>query len=109
MVPASIYLALLAGKPGIHRWGTVMATDTAFAIGCLSLFGRRLPPSLRLFLLSLAIVDEVDAIVIVALGYGDSIAGSSLIAAAFGVAMVITTARMGIRSISLYWVLGLAV
>src|SRR5690606_18723035 len=69
LVPVSIYLALMAGEPGARGWGTVMATDTAFVVGCLALFGSRIPPSLRLFLLSLAIFDDVGAILVVALGY----------------------------------------
>ncbi|BBK39949.1 hypothetical protein STAQ_50270 [Allostella sp. ATCC 35155] len=73
LVPVSIYLSLLAGHPGMHGWGTVMATDTAFVIGCLALFGSRIPSSLRLFLLSLAIFDDVGAILVVAVGYGDAL------------------------------------
>ncbi|MDH3791962.1 MAG: Na+/H+ antiporter NhaA, partial [Rhodospirillales bacterium] len=73
LVPASLYLALMTGRPGIHGWGTVMATDTAFVIGCLALFGPRIPPTLRLFLLSLAIFDDVGAILVVAIGYGDAL------------------------------------
>lgn len=68
VVPVSLYLLLMSGQPGMHGWGTVMATDTAFVIGCLALFGSRIPPTLRLFLLSLAIFDDVGAILVVAFG-----------------------------------------
>ncbi|MHC4378942.1 MAG: Na+/H+ antiporter NhaA, partial [Planctomycetota bacterium] len=57
--PAALYLTLLIGREGAHGWGTVMATDTAFVIGCLALLGRRIPQSLRVFMLSLAIVDDI--------------------------------------------------
>ena len=72
VVPVLLYLALMTGQPGMHGWGTVMATDTAFVIGCLALFGSRIPPTLRLFLLSLAIFDDVGAILVVAFGYGEA-------------------------------------
>ncbi|HXH24403.1 MAG TPA: Na+/H+ antiporter NhaA, partial [Vicinamibacterales bacterium] len=55
LVPAAIYLMLQSGQSGAEGWGTVMATDTAFVIGCLALLGSRVPSSLRVFMLSLAI------------------------------------------------------
>jgi NhaA family Na+:H+ antiporter len=58
LVPAGVYLILQFEQPGESGWGAVMATDTAFVIGCLALLGRRIPQSLRVFMLSLAIVDE---------------------------------------------------
>ncbi|WP_299642388.1 Na+/H+ antiporter NhaA, partial [uncultured Ruegeria sp.] len=48
VVPVALYHLLMSGQPGAHGWGTVMATDTAFVIGCLALFGRRIPSTLRL-------------------------------------------------------------
>ena len=54
LVPAALYLMLQSGHPGAGAWGTVMATDTAFVIGCLALLGSRIPQSLRVFMLSLA-------------------------------------------------------
>ncbi len=59
VVPASLYYLVMNGQPGAHGWGTVMATDTAFVVGGLALLGNRVPASLRLFLLSLAIFDDV--------------------------------------------------
>jgi len=56
LVPALVYLIFQWGQSGQHGWGTVMATDTAFVIGCLALLGTRIPRSLRVFMLSLAIV-----------------------------------------------------
>jgi NhaA family Na+:H+ antiporter len=106
VVPVSLYLALMVGQPGAHGWGTVMATDTAFVIGCLALFGSRIPPSLRLFLLSLAIFDDVGAILIVAVGYGEALNWSALALAALGLAAVAGAARLGIRSVPIYFLLG---
>ena len=106
IVPVSLYLALMVGQLGAHGWGTVMATDTAFVMGCLALFGARIPPSLRLFLLSLAIFDDVGAILIVAVGYGDALNWAALAFAALGLAAVSGAARLGIRSVPIYFLLG---
>lgn len=109
IVPVSFYFALLSGQQGIHGWGTVMATDTAFVIGCLALFGPRIPPSLRLFLLSLAIFDDVGAILVVAAGYGSTMNWTALTLAAVGLAAVAGASHLGIRSIPIYVGLGGAV
>ena len=106
LVPAALYLALMYSRPGMHGWGTVMATDTAFVIGCLALFGSRIPLSLRLFLLSLAIFDDVGAILVVAIGYGDALNWGALALGLFGLAVVAGTARIGIRSVPAFFLLG---
>ena len=106
LVPAAFYLALMTGQPGMHGWGTVMATDTAFVIGCLALFGPRIPPTLRLFLLSLAIFDDVGAILVVAIGYGDALNWGALALGLLGLAVVAGTARIGIRSVTVFFLLG---
>lgn len=108
-VPAGFYLALMTGEPGMHGWGTVMATDTAFVIGALALFGRKIPHSLRVFLISLAIFDDIGAIMIVAISYGNSLNTSALILAALALGAVAVSARMGIRSLSIYALLGILV
>jgi NhaA family Na+:H+ antiporter len=110
LVPACLYLALMNGLPGMHGWGTVVATDTAFVIGCLALLGSRIPSSLRLFLLSLAIFDDVGAILIVAVvGYGDALNWAALALVALGLAAVAGAARIGIRSAPIYFLLGGAI
>jgi NhaA family Na+:H+ antiporter len=106
VVPVSIYLALMTGQPGMHGWGTVMATDTAFVIGCLALFGSRIPPNLRLFLLSLAIFDDVGAILVVAFGYGEAMNWTALGLGIAGLGVVAVVSRFGIRSIPVYFLLG---
>ncbi|TMV06571.1 Na+/H+ antiporter NhaA [Ruegeria sediminis] len=109
VVPVALYLTLMSGKPGMHGWGTVMATDTAFVIGCLALFGSRIPPTLRLFLLSLAIFDDVGAILVVALGYGKALTWSALGLGLLGIGIVAGASRLGIRSVPVYFFLGAAV
>jgi NhaA family Na+:H+ antiporter len=106
LVPVAIYLALMKGQAGMHGWGTVMATDTAFVIGCLALLGSRIPPTLRLFLLSLAIFDDVGAILVVAVGYGETLNWAALALAMLGLAVVAGSARLGIRSVPVYFLLG---
>ncbi len=106
IVPILIYLAFMRGQPGYYGWGTVMATDTAFVIGCLALFGSRIPSALRLFLLSLAIFDDVGAILVVAVGYGEALNWSALGLAVFGFGLILGLAFLGIRSIPVYFLLG---
>lgn len=105
-VPAALYLMLQWGGPGQHGWGTVMATDTAFVIGCLALLGSRVHPSLRVFMISLAIVDDIGAILVVAIGYSSHIAWSALAVAAIGVAVVRTMAVIGVRAVPIYFLMG---
>ena len=106
IVPAAIYLALQSGQPGQHGWGTVMATDTAFVIGCLALLGSRIPQSLRVFMLSLAIVDDIGAILVVAIGYSSHISWGALAAAMFGIVIVRAMAMLGFRGFPLYFLVG---
>ena len=106
IVPAGLYLLLVGGGPAASGWGTVMSTDTAFVLGCLAVLGRRIPESLRLFLLALAIFDDIGAILVVASGYGHSLNWIPLVLAGLGIAIVAGIARLGIRSIAIYFVIG---
>jgi NhaA family Na+:H+ antiporter len=106
LVPAALYLMLQSGQPGQHGWGTVMATDTAFVIGCLTLLGSRIPQGLRVFMLSLAIVDDLGAILVVAIGYSGHIDWGALALGALGVAIVRAMALVGVRSIAIYFLVG---
>ncbi|SEQ97611.1 sodium/proton antiporter, NhaA family [Solimonas aquatica] len=105
-VPALLYLALQWQQPGERAWGVVMATDTAFVIGCLALLGSRIPHSLRVFMLSLAIVDDVGAILVVAIGYSGPIVWSALGLAVLGFAGVRLMGRIGIRGFAQYFLIG---
>jgi hypothetical protein len=81
VVPALIYMAINAGGDGFSGWGVPMATDIAFAVGVLTLLGRSCPSSLKVLLLSIAIVDDIGAILVIAIFYTDRIALAWLIAA----------------------------
>ncbi|MFL5336854.1 MAG: Na+/H+ antiporter NhaA, partial [Geminicoccaceae bacterium] len=106
LVPAALYLALQLGQPGEHGWGAVMATDTAFVIGCLALLGRRAPQGLRVFLLSLAVVDDIGAILVVAFGYSGEIGWAALAAGGVGLGAVRGMALLGVRSLAVYVLAG---
>jgi NhaA family Na+:H+ antiporter len=109
LVPAGVYLALAGSSPGAHGWGTVMATDTAFMIGGLAVLGSRIPHSLRLFLLSLAIFDDVGAILVIALGYSSSPNWLAFGVAAGGLVVVAAIRRLGVRHLVVYFALGGAI
>lgn len=106
IVPAGFYYILQSGQPGENGWGTVMATDTAFVIGCLALLGKRISHSLRVFMLSLAIVDDIGAILVVAIGYGSHISWEMLGLALIGFAFVSAVSWLGLRNIAVYFLLG---
>ena len=106
IVPAALYLILQADAAGRAGWGTVMATDTAFVIGCLALLGGRVPQALGVFMLSLAIVDDIGAILVVAVGYSDAIAWLPVAIAVVCIAGVAGMARIGVRSVPAYVVAG---
>lgn len=82
VVPVLVFLAFNAGTDAVHGWGVVMSTDTAFLVGILALFGPRCPDRLRLFLLTLAIVDDIGAIAAMAVFYTDDVDLRALAAAA---------------------------
>jgi len=106
VVPAAVYLALQWGQAGAHGWGTVMATDTAFVIACLALLGSRIPQSLRVFMLFLAIVDDIGAILVVAVGYSGKLDFYMLALVACCVGLLRLAAMSGIRGLAFYAVAG---
>lgn len=86
-----------------------MATDIAFVVGCLAVLGKRVPQSLRIMLLSLAIADDIGAILVIALGYASGISLGWLGLCVMMIAVVSLFARLGVRSIAMYWLLGAGV
>ena len=105
-VPAALYLAINRETPGQVGWGIPMATDIAFALGVLSLLGRRVPPGLKVFLAAVAIVDDIGAVLMIALFYSGDIAFSWLAVAGgiFGVMLLLNAA--GARHPLLYALCG---
>lgn len=106
LVPALCYLALNLGGPGIKGWGVPMATDIAFALGVLALLETRIPSALRLFLLALAIVDDIGAIAVVAVFYTQHLAIEALAVALGLLGLIIAMQRVGVLSVNLYILVG---
>jgi NhaA family Na+:H+ antiporter len=102
VAPALIFLAWNLGGPGDKGWGIPMATDLAFALGVLTLLGPRVPPGLKLFLLTLAIVDDIGAIVVIAFFYSEGIEAVWLGGAAASLAVFFLMRAMGARNPLLY-------
>lgn len=106
MVPAIIYAALNLGSPGLHGWAIPTATDIAFAVGLLALLGRSIPSNVRIFLLALAIIDDIVAILIIALFYSEGLDPTGFMVAGVGVLMVLAFQQMGIGNAFIYVIPG---
>lgn len=109
ILPALLYVALAAGTGGeaARGWGIPMATDIAFSIGVVALLGSRVPVGAKLFLLALAIVDDIGAIAVIAIFYTEDLSFAWL-GGAIGALIVIWAARTaGVRSMSFYWPAGI--
>jgi NhaA family Na+:H+ antiporter len=106
-IPAVIYLAI-AGAEAPRGWGVPVATDIALAVGSLALLGNLVVPSLRTFLLGLAVIDDIGAILIIAFIYSSGIAISWLFAAAATVVFIAVVKKFGLRSTYIYVLLGIA-
>lgn len=103
IVPAIVYLAIAGGTPGlVNGWAIPAATDIAFAIGVLALLGSRAPASLKLFLTTVAIVDDMGAVAIIAIAYTASIKGAALLAAGVVLGGMFAMNRMGVRALAPY-------
>jgi len=108
LVPAAFYLILNANGSGEGGWGIPMATDIAFALGILALLGKRAPLPLKIFLTAVAIVDDIGAVLVIALFYTDKIVWASLGAAAIIFILLMILSRMGVRKPLPYALLGIA-
>ncbi len=107
VVPALIFVFFNAGKESIGGWGIPMATDIAFALGILSLLGDRVPISLKVFLTAVAIVDDIGAILVIAVFYTSSLNISALVLGLFVLACMFGLNRLGVRHSIPYLALGM--
>lgn len=103
VMPALIYLLVVRGVPEVRTgWGVPMATDIAFALGVLALLGKRVPPALRVLLLALAVIDDLGAIIVIALFYSKGIVLAGFGIAGAGLLLIVAMRSMGVRSRALY-------
>ncbi len=107
VAPAAIYLLINPSGPAASGWGIPMATDIAFALGILSLLGKRVPTCLKVFLTALAIADDLGAVLIIAVFYTSQIYWAFLLAAGVILALMIACNLLDVRQPLVYWVLGL--
>ena len=108
-VAVAIYLAFNAGRSSAHGWGIAMSTDTAFALGLLALVGPRFPDRLRAFMLTVVVVDDILALVVIALVYTDEVTVSALLVAAGLFGVVIVARALRVRVGLIYFALGAAI
>ena len=106
VVPAAIYAAVVGGGAGSSGWGIPMATDIAFAVGVLGLLGRRIPSPARLFLLTLAIVDDIGAILVIAIFYTEDLDLRALAIAVGLLLLMVGMRRLRIWAVWAYVVVG---
>lgn len=107
ILPGLIFLSLNAGGEGADGWAIPMATDIAFAVAVLALLGKRIPPGVRLLLLSIAIIDDVIAILIIALFYSKDISMIWILASVLSFLVVVAMQRGGVSRIWPYWLIGI--
>jgi Na+/H+ antiporter NhaA len=108
VVPVLIYLAFNAGRPSAHGWGTAMSTDTAFALGMLALVGPRFPDRLRSFMLTVVVVDDLVALLVIATVYTRRVSAGAFLAALACFAAVLVVRALRTRRGLVYAALGAA-
>jgi len=109
LVPAAIYAAFNTGRAGSAGWGVPMATDIAFAVGVLTLLGRRVTPASRVLLLALAVIDDIGAILVIAIFYSAGIDPEGLLLVAGGIAAISALKAIGVRMPTVYVLPGVLV
>ena len=110
VMPALIYAGInWADAVALKGWAIPAATDIAFALGVLTLLGRRVPPSLKVFLMAVAIIDDLGAILIIAFFYTDQLSVTMLVAAALGSVVLVMLNRAKVMAIGPYVVVGLLI
>jgi Na+/H+ antiporter NhaA len=109
VIPVGIYLAVNAGRGGIHGWGVAMSTDTALALGALSLLARQVPERVRVFLLTMFVVDDIVALIVIAVFYTEHVSRVPLVVAVLTFAVLLVVKRVGVDQPAVYALLGVTV
>ena len=107
IIPAILYISLNAGTPTAGGWGVPMATDIAFAMGVIILLGKRVPTTLKVFLVALAIVDDLGAVLVIAFFYTSKLSVTALGVGGLFLLGLIVANRLGVRTSPIYVLLGL--
>ncbi len=107
IVPAVIYLIFNYGKEGMPGWGIPMATDIAFVVGVMALLGPKFPLPLKIFVLALAIVDDIGAVLVIAFFYTKEISFNALFIALIALILLFVANRLNIRNLIVYTILGI--
>lgn len=108
LLPAGIFLLIAGSTPAANGWGIPMATDVAFALAVLASLRSRVPASLWAFLLGVAVIDDIGAIIVIAVAYSDGISGAWLAGAVAALIAFWLLIRLGVRWVPLYVALGIA-
>lgn len=106
VTPALIYATLNWGTENVRGWGIPMATDIAFALGALALLGSRIPTALKVFLTALAIVDDMGAVLVIAIFYTENLKSNFLIYSLLVWGLMLGANRLGVRSALAYFLMG---
>ena len=107
LFPAAIYALINSNSPTIHGWGIPMATDIAFALGVISLLGKRVPSSLKIFLAALAIADDLGAILVIAIFYTSELHWMQLLYSAGILILLIAMNKLGVKKLIYYIIPGI--
>jgi Na+/H+ antiporter NhaA len=109
LIPVLIYLAVNHGGPGAHGWGAAMSTDTALALGLLTLIGRNVPDRVRVFLLTVFVVDDLVALIVIAIAYSSNIRVMPLVTAVATFALFLLARVTQVRYAAVYVLLGIVI
>jgi Na+:H+ antiporter, NhaA family len=107
VAPALLYTIFNAGGEGVNGWGIPMATDIAFVVGIMALLGPRIPLSLKIFVLALAIADDIGAVLVIAIFYTAEVSITALIIAGIVVLILVVLNKLGTKSLIPYTILGI--
>jgi len=109
IIPVGIYLLINQGRLSVHGWGVAMSTDTALALGVLAVLGRDIPDRMRVFVLTVFVVDDLAALVVIAVAYSDRVTVTPLLVAVAAFALLLLAVRLRLRRRMVFVALGILI